>query len=30
MTTMNFLRAALNARRKARGEQEFYTREFLK
>jgi len=27
---MNFLRAALNARRKARGEQEFYTREFLK
>ena len=27
---MNFLRAALNAQRKARGEQEFSTREFLK
>ena len=27
---MNFLRAALNAQRKARGEQEFSTRKFLK
>jgi len=30
VTTMNFLRAALNAQRKARGQQEFSTPEFLK
>ncbi|MDA9504794.1 cysteine desulfurase [Bradyrhizobium sp. CCBAU 11386] len=30
VTTVNFLRAALNAQRKARGQQEFSTPEFLK